>query len=130
MPSAVAIDVRVLSDLIGGIGLTLRRRVSLEAEVLFLRRQLAVYIEQRVKPPSLDAATRVSLALLSRLFAWRLALVVVRPETLIRLHRAGFRLFWKWRSRAGRPPIPLELRELIRKMAKGKSAVGSGADRQ
>jgi hypothetical protein len=75
-------------------------------------------MERRVKPRRLDAATRVSLALLSRLFEWRSALVVVRPETLIRWHRAGFRLFWKWKSRAGRPPLPLELRELIRKMAK------------
>ncbi len=70
--------------LIGGAGLTFRQRVSLEAEVLFLRRQLALYVERRVKPSRLDAATRVSLALLSRLFEWRSALVVVRPETLIR----------------------------------------------
>ena len=116
--SAVAIVVRVLSDLIGGVGLTFRQRVSLEAEVLFLRRQLALYVERRVKPRRLDAVTRVSLALLSRLFEWRSALVVVRPETLIRWHRAGFRLFWKWKSRSGRPPIPLELRQLIRRMAK------------
>jgi putative transposase len=74
--------------------------------------------ERRVKPRRLDAATRVSLMLLSRLFECRSALVVVRPETLIRWHRAGFRLFWKWKSRSGRPPIPLELRQLIRRMAK------------
>ena len=80
MPSAVAIVVRVLSDLIGGIGLTLRRRVSLEAEVLFLRWQLALYMERRVKPRRLDAATRVSLVLLSRLFEWRSALVCVREH--------------------------------------------------
>jgi hypothetical protein len=61
--SAVAIVVRVLSDLIGGVGLMFRQRVFLEAEVLFLRRQLALYVERRVKPRRLDAATRVSLAL-------------------------------------------------------------------
>jgi putative transposase len=116
--AAVAIVVRVLSDLIVGVGLTFRHSVSLEAEVLFLRRQLALYSERRVKPRPLDAATRVSLALLSRLFEWRSALVVVRPETLIRWHRAGFRLFWKWKSRSGRPPIQPELRQLIRQMAK------------
>ena len=55
--------------------------------------------------------------MLSRLFKWQSALVVVRPQTLIRWHRAGFRLFWRWKSRAGRPPIPLELRQLIRRMA-------------
>jgi hypothetical protein len=75
----VVIVVRVLSDLIGGVALTFRQRVSLEAEVLFLRRQLALYVERRVKPRRLDAATRVSLMLLSRLFECRSALVVVRP---------------------------------------------------
>ncbi len=59
----------------------------------------------------------MSLALLSRLFDWGDALVVVRPETLVRWHRAGWRLFWRSKSRPGRPPIPLELRQLIRRMA-------------
>jgi hypothetical protein len=89
----------------------------LEAEILFLRRQLALYRERGVKPRRVDAATRVTLALLSRCLNWRSVLVVVRPETLIGWHRAGFRLFWLWKSRAGRPPIPRELRELIRRMA-------------
>jgi putative transposase len=64
-----------------------------------------------------DAATRASLAFLSRLFDWRDALVAVRPETLIRWRRAGWRLFWRCKSRPGRPPIPLELRQLIRRVA-------------
>jgi len=59
----------------------------------------------------------VSLALRSRLCDWRDALVVVRPETLIRWRRAGWRLFWRWQARPGVPPIPLELRRLIRRMA-------------
>ena len=118
MLRAIAIVVRVLSHLIEGIGLVFRQRKSLEAEVLFLRRQLALYMERGVKPRRVDAATRMSLALLSRLFEWRSALVVVRPETLIRWHRAGFRLFWRWKSRPGRPPIPLELRQLIQRMAR------------
>jgi len=88
-----------------------------EAENLFLRRQLALYRERGVKPRRVDAATRVTLALLAHCFDWRSVLVVVRPETLIGWHRAGFRLFWRWKSRAGRPPIPKELRELIRRMA-------------
>jgi len=82
----------------------------LQAEVLFLRRQLALYLERGAKPGRIDAATRLSLALLSRLFDWRSALVVVQPQTLVRWHRAGFRLFWKWKSRLGR--------ELIRRMAR------------
>jgi hypothetical protein len=59
----------------------------------------------------------VSLTVLSGLFDWRDALVVIRLETLIRWHRAGWRLFWHIKSRSGRPPIPLELRQLIRRMA-------------
>ncbi len=97
--------------------LLLAPRRSVAAENLFLRRQLALYLERGAKPRRVDAATRVSLALLSRLFDWRDALVVVRPETLIRWHRAGWRLFWRIKSRPGRPPIPLELRQLIRRMA-------------
>jgi len=61
---------------------------------------------------------------LSRWFDWRSALVIVRPETLIGWHRAGFRLWWRWKSRAGRPPIPKGLRELIRWMARENAGWG------
>jgi transposase InsO family protein len=111
------IVLRLLADLAGLVVLSLRSRRYVEAENLFLRRELALYQERGVKPRRVDAATRVSLALLSRLFDWRDALVVVRPETLIRWHRAGWRLFWRLKSRPGRPSIPLELRQLIRRMA-------------
>jgi len=97
--------------------LSLRPRRSVEAKNLLLRRELALYLERGVKPRRVDAATRVSLALLSRLFDWRDALVVVRPETLLRWHRAGWRLFWRVTSRPGRPPISLELRQLIQRLA-------------
>ena len=70
-----------------------------------------------MKPRRIDAATRASLALLSRWCDWRSCLVVVRPETVLRWHRAGWRLFWRCKSRSGRPPIPMELRQLIRRMA-------------
>jgi hypothetical protein len=67
-----------------------------------------------VDPRRIDPATRITLALLSRLFNWRDALVVVQPKTLIRWHRAGFRLLWHWKSKPGRSPIPAEQRRLIR----------------
>jgi hypothetical protein len=94
------------------------------AENLFLRRQLAMYVEREVKPRRSDVATRLSLALLSRFFDWRTSLVVVRPETLIRWHRSGFRLLWRLKSRPGRPAIPVELRQLIRPMAADNSLWG------
>lgn len=76
-----------------------------------------MYVERGVKPQRPDVATRVSLVLLSKFFDWRTSLVVVRPETLIRWHRAGFRLLWRLKSRPGRLAIPVELRHLIRRMA-------------
>ncbi len=59
----------------------------------------------------------VALAFLSRFFPWRDALVVVRPETMIRWHRAGWKLLWRLKSRPGRPSIPVEVQVLIRRMA-------------
>jgi putative transposase len=113
----VQVIIRLLADLVGLATLSVRPRRSIEAENLFLRRELALYVERGINPRRVDAATRVSLAFLSRLFDWRDALVVVRPETLIRWHRAGWRLFWRWKARPGRPPIPIELRKLIGRMA-------------
>ncbi|HYY29061.1 MAG TPA: helix-turn-helix domain-containing protein [Chthoniobacterales bacterium] len=95
-----------------------------KAENLFLRRQLALYQERKVEPWRIDPATRITLALLSRLFNWRDALIVVQPKTLIRWHRAGFRLLWHWKSKPGRPPIPGELRRLIGEMSRDNSLWG------
>jgi len=77
-----------------------------------------------VKPRRIDAATRVSLTRISRRCDWRSCLFIVRPETVIRWHRAGWRLLWRYKSRPGRPPIPLELRQLIRRMATENSLWG------
>ena len=66
-----------------------------------------------MKAKRLDPATRVVLVVLSRLLDWRALLTVVQPDTLIRWHREGWRLLWRWKSRPGRPPIPSELQPLI-----------------
>jgi putative transposase len=97
---------------------SLRPRYSLAAENLFLRKQLALYLERKVNPRRADVGMKLTLVLLSRMFAWREALTVVKPDTLIRWHRKGFRLFWKWKSKArGRPRIPADLQKLILDMA-------------
>jgi hypothetical protein len=83
--------------------LLLHSRTALSAEVLFLRKQLAFYEERQVQPRRLNDSTRVCLILWSRLCNWKEALVIVKPETLIGWHRKSFKLFWKWKSRAGRP---------------------------
>src|SRR6266404_1908945 len=117
MPSRVEILFRLVAETLRWCGLTFRSSRSIKAENLFLRRQLALYVERGVKPRRLDTVTRISLAFLSRFFDWREALVVVRPETMIRWHRAGWKLFWRLKSRPGRPPIPQQLQALIRRMA-------------
>ena len=58
------------------------------------------------------------MATLCRMFPWRGALVNVKADTLMRWHRKGFRLFWRWKSKPpGRPCLPKNLRQLIRQMA-------------
>ena len=102
--------IGLVVDTFRWLRLSVRSSRSIKAENLFLRRQLALYIERGIKPRRIDQVTRIALTLLSRCFNWRDALVVVRPQTLIRWHRAGWKLFWRLKSRPGRPPIPAELR--------------------
>jgi hypothetical protein len=109
--------IQLLDDLTTFILLILRPHGALVAENLFLRKQLAMYQERKLKPRRPDMPFRVALVLLPKLFDWKDALVVIQPRTLVRWHRQGFRLFWRWKSRPGRPRIPAELRALIREMA-------------
>ena len=108
---------RLLYDVVRLARLALTPQAQLAAENLFLRKRLALYQERRVKPRRPDPATRVALVLFSRLLDWRALLTVVQPETLVRWHRQGWRLLWRLKSRAGRPPIPRELQRLIVSMA-------------
>jgi putative transposase len=83
-----------------------------------LRKQLGLFVERKVKPRRATDAIRCTLARLSRVFDWRNALTIVKPDTLIRWHPKGFRLLWKWKSQPrGRPPVPAQLRKLIVDMA-------------
>src|SRR6476620_721846 len=97
-----------------------RSRASLEAEILILRHPLN--IPRRQSPMRLNFSTldRLIFAGLCRLAPSVLgALAILKPETVIRWHRAGFRSYWRWKSRprGGRPTVPLEIRELIREMS-------------
>ena len=108
----------LILDALTFLKLCFRSRASLAAENLFLRKQLAVYLERQVKPWRAVDATRLSLVFLSRLFEWRPALTIVKPGTLIGWHRKSFRLFWRWKSKPrGRPRLPLDLRNLIKEIA-------------
>ena len=120
----VQIAIQVAADAGRWWTLAFRSTRSINAENLFLRRQLALYIERGVKPRRIDSVTRIALVVLSRFFHWRDALVVVRPETMIHWHRAGWKLFWRLKSRPGRSPIPLKIQALIRRMANENASWG------
>jgi hypothetical protein len=97
-----------------------KSRTRLEAENLFLRHQLTLALRQKPPRLRLRGSDRVLLVWMVRLWPSLLdAVHVVQPETILRWHRAGVRAFWRWksRSRAGRPKINRELRELIRRMS-------------
>ena len=84
-----------------------------------MRKQLALFQERKVKPRRADDSTPWMMATLSRMFQWRDSLVNVKPDTLLRWHRRGFRLFWRWKSKPmGRPRLTRDLCDLIWKMAK------------
>jgi transposase InsO family protein len=97
-----------------------RTRVRLEAEIVLLRHQLNVLRRRVPSKPKLAVADRLLFVWLHRLFPSVLnAITIVQPETIIRWHRTGFRLYWrwKWRARGGRPMVPMEIRRLIREMS-------------
>jgi len=107
-----------LTDLWRLLRLMLRSQRQLAAENLFLRKQLACYIERQVRPRRTDNASRIALVLLSQFVDWRELLTIVRPDTLVKWHRDLFRLFWRLKSRQrGRPRIPIEVQRLIAEMA-------------
>src|SRR5262245_16493753 len=113
-------------DVIRFLCLCLRPDPALTAENLFLRKQLALYQERHVKPRRATDATRLALVRLARWFDWRQVLAVVHPATFVRWHRQGFRLFWRWKSRPGRPRIPRALQTLIHQMARDNPIWGQG----
>jgi transposase InsO family protein len=98
----------------------LRSRATLEAEVVVLRQQINVLRRASSKKLRFGAIDGLILGGVCRLFPESYdALAIVRPDTVIRWHRAGFRLYWRWKSRrrCGRPIVPLEIRRLIREMS-------------
>jgi hypothetical protein len=110
----------ILRLLIGALRDCVMSRGRLEAEVIVLRHQLNMLRRlspQRVRPNAFDRALFVCLY---RYFPdIGNAVAIIRPETVIRWHRMGFRAWWRWKSRnpGGRPKIDRELRDLVRRMS-------------
>src|SRR6201987_2955284 len=105
-----------------------RSRASLQAEILTLRHQLNVLRRKSPQRPTFTSVDRLVFAGLHRLAPGvRDALKIVRPETVIRWHRAGFRAYWRWKSRprGGRPKTPLEIRHLVLEAGLGNPLWGA-----
>ena len=93
----------------------------LSIENLALRQQLSV-LKQSNNRPQLRIRDRLFWILLFRYWKnWKDALIIVKPDTVVRWYKQGFKLFWRWKSRykkPGRPPVDPEIRNLVLEMAK------------
>ena len=108
--------------------LPFRTRLFLQLEILALRHQLTVYQRPGAKP-RLKPTDRIFWACLSRAWSdWQRALVFVQPATVLAWQRRRFREHWarlRRKGRSGRPAVPLEVRELIRRMSRANPTWGA-----
>jgi putative transposase len=104
----------------------LKSRQDLALENIALRQQVAI-LKHTCPRPKLSNADRLFWVLLSSIWpAWRNAIQVVQPATVVRWHRQGFRYFWCWKSRRrGRPKIDPEIRQLIQRMCRANPMWGA-----
>jgi putative transposase len=105
----------------------IRSRGDTALEVLALRQPVAVLTRKRPRLP-LNSFDRLFWSTLRHFWhGWRDVLIIVMPQTVVGWHRAGFRMYWRWRSspRAGRPKITCEIRRLIRRMAEENAGWGA-----
>jgi putative transposase len=109
--------LKPVHSIVAAIARRFRSRAVLELENLALRHQLHVLRRQRPGRPRLFTIDRLLWVWLYRLWPRCLdTMVLVKPATVVQWHRQGFRLFWRWRSRSGRPSLDREVRDLIRQM--------------
>jgi putative transposase len=109
-----------ISAILVALRVFFRGRRDSALEILALRQQVAVF--KRKHPcPKLNSFDRLFWTILRHSWpGWIEALIIVKPDTVVRWHRTGFRLYWRWRSRAGsggRAKITAEIQALIRRMA-------------
>src|SRR5262245_15719269 len=119
----------VLVSLILTVRVSLRTRAALQLEILALRHQLQVLERSRPRRVRLTRSDRLLWVGISHLWrAWRSAVVIVKPDTVVAWHRRGFGLFWTWKSRHhrhGRPSVPREICALIRTMSQANPLWGA-----
>jgi len=119
-PLTSSLPLETLADLA-------RSKPELIAENALLRHQLII-LRRQVKRPACSKTDRILLVLLASIVrTWKQALFIVQPETLLRWHRQGFKLFWKYKSRAAslKPRISQETVALRKRDGQGQSTVGS-----
>ena len=121
----------VLMPLLETLVDVLRSRASLHLEMLAMRQQLAMVADGDRKRLSFRPSERIFWVWLYRLWPTCLqTLMIFKPDTLVRWHRKGFRLYWTWKSRrrqCGRPAIDPDVRELIRTMSRNNIGWGAPA---
>jgi putative transposase len=119
----------LLSAILSGLSCRFRGRSFLELEVVALRHQVAVLRRQHPGRPRIGPWDRLLWAWLYKLWPQCLeVMVLVKPATVIQWHRAGFRLYWRWRSRTcrlGRPRVDCQVRNLIRQMSEANPLWGA-----
>ena len=112
---------------LAGLCAFFRSRADLALEILALRQQVAVFKRKRPRP-SLNSSDRLFWVLLRRVWSgWKSVLIVVKPDTVVGWHRAGFRCYWrrKSRRRRGRPRVTTEICELIVRLAEENTGWGA-----
>ena len=113
--------VEMLKALLGALLLLFQSRSRLQVEILVLRQQLIVLHRTAPKRVRLRALDRLLFVLLYRRWPGILeSVAVIRPDTIVRWHRRGFRALWWWKSRRrlGRPGIAKDMRDLIREISR------------
>src|SRR5215469_7303667 len=118
-----------LTTLIATLSSVFRSRSALQLENLALHHQIGVLQRASRQRPKLTVGDRLLWVWLSQMWSdWRSALAIVEPETVIAWHRAGFRLFWTWKVRRGRPGRPVicrDVRDLIRQICRENPGWGA-----
>jgi hypothetical protein len=108
---------KLVDSIISMLARRFRSRAAVELDNLALRHQLHVFRRQRPGRPGLFAVDRLLWVWLYRLWPRCLdAMMLVKPATVVQWHRQGFRLFWRWRARSGRPSVDRKVRDLIQEM--------------
>ncbi len=117
----------ILRMFLGLLKAILTGRAALVSENLALRHQLGV-LQRSVQRPKLRKCDRIFWVWLLRLWSgWRSTLLIVKPETVVRWHRQGFKLYWRRKSRKkpGRPTVDRKIRDLIRRMSRENPTWGA-----